>query len=103
MPLLPNTQQSTSSGDLYILIITRTLAAVGLSYLVRCLVRLSQRLPYLTGLLRHVTIDEDIDMTANGLPSDSFMSLEIGMSDHSNDAASLCPPQRVYISQRLPY
>lgn len=50
-----------------------------------------------------VTIDEDIDMTANGLPSDSFMSLEIGMSDHSNDAASLCPPQRVYISQRLPY
>ena len=49
-----------------------------------------------------VTMDKDIDMTANGPPSDSFMSLEVGMNDHSNDAVSLCPPQRVYIPHRLP-
>ena len=45
-------------------------------------------------------MEEDIDITVKSPPSDSFMGLEVGMSDHSNDAASLCPPQRVYIPQR---
>ena len=49
-----------------------------------------------------VTMEEDTDMTVNTPPYDSFMSLEVGMNDPSNDAASLCPPQRVYISQRPP-
>ena len=47
-----------------------------------------------------VTMEEEIDMTANSPPSYSSMSLEVGMNDYSNDAASLCPPQRVYDPQR---
>lgn len=45
-------------------------------------------------------MEEDTDLTVNNPPSDSFMSLEVGMNDHCNDAASLCSPQRVYIPQK---
>lgn len=51
MPLLPNTQQSTFSGDLYILIMTQALAAVSLLYFVQCFVQLGQRMSYLDALL----------------------------------------------------
>ena len=124
VPPLSKARQSTSSSDLYVLNTTRMLAAVGLSYVVRCLIRLSQRSPYLNGLLQYGKLsnhlynctnplpmltsyfcshmEEDIDTTVNSPPSDSFMSLEVGMSNHSNDAVSLCPPQPVYIPQRPP-
>ena len=47
-----------------------------------------------------VTMEEDANISVNSPPSDSFMSLKVGMNDPSNDAASLCPPQRVYIPQK---
>ena len=46
-------------------------------------------------------MEDTIDLTPNDTESDSFMTLEIGMSDHFNDAATLCPPQRVY-NPRMP-
>ncbi len=50
-----------------------------------------------------VTIEDDINITTNGTPFDSSVSLELGMNNHPNDAANLCLPQPVYNPRSPPH